>query len=262
MTDSPAGSAESLTANLSAGESYTLAVLPVAGAQSAYALNVDADVEAEVPDIVNGVTIGDAGAATTPYSAATDASGVIAISGSTGFGSDRSDAFEFAAPGTGPVTLNVSGVEAGETLTVPLLDDTGSTVDASVSGTATVDGLLLESSLFAGERYTVEVAAVNGPSEYALTITGTVNSPINDTVAGVDIGDAGDSIDLAFATDLDLSGDVSIQGAAGIAGDGADFYRFTAPGSGSLQVDLSGLGDDLNLLLLDAGWRHCRLLRQ
>ena len=246
----PGASGESISANLVAGEDYLLSVQPVGAVRSAYSLTLDADQRTGIEDIVNGTVIGDAGPASSPYGAETDAAGAIAISGSTGFGDDAGDAFRFTAPGTGPVVLTIAGIDPSATLGLNLVDEAGRGAD--VSGTASAAGLQLESSLLAGELYTVEVAALSGASDYTLAIAGTVNTGDPDIVGGTTIGDAGDSAATGYPTPLDRLGDVAITGSTGFDSDAADHYSISIPGDGIVQVDLSGLADDLDLELLNA----------
>ena len=68
-----------------------------------------------------------------------------------------------------------------------------------------------------------------------------------DAVNGIDISDAGNTRDNAYF----LEGGGLITGSTGFGDDNGDYFRFIAPASGAVTVELSDLDDDLDDLTME-----------
>ncbi|MBL4783437.1 MAG: DUF4214 domain-containing protein [Porticoccaceae bacterium] len=75
---------------------------------------------------------------------------------------------------------------------------------------------------------------------------------MSDLINGIDIGDAGDFRERASVLSLINNDSASISGSIGLGFDQSDYYRFTAPESGSANFTLRGLSADADLLLYDS----------
>jgi len=73
----------------------------------------------------------------------------------------------------------------------------------------------------------------------------------DDVIDGITVPEAGDTGPTSAIIPSPAFGAVVITGSAGFGDDLGDRYRFVADASGSASFDLSGLGENLNLALLD-----------
>ncbi|MBM9521273.1 pre-peptidase C-terminal domain-containing protein, partial [Desulforhopalus vacuolatus] len=239
-SSSDGSSSESVSYNLTSGETYYVKVDPYGNNTSDYNLSINT--VAAVNDIVNGTTIsgGDAGNSRTGATAVSlDSNGDTSITGYAG----ENDFYTFVAQSPGTATINLTGLSSD--IDLKLLSSTGSTLKSSSS-----DGSSSESvsyNLISGETYYVKVDPFGAStSDYNLSInSGNIDIINGTTVSG---SDAGDSRTGAAAVSLDSNGDASITGYAGEN----DFYTFVAQHPGTATIDLTGLSSDIDLRLLNS----------
>ncbi|MBM9521245.1 DUF4347 domain-containing protein, partial [Desulforhopalus vacuolatus] len=223
-------SSESVSYNLTSGETYYVNVDPDGTSTSDYNLSINT-VAAVTPvpstnnDIINGeiVSGGDAGDSRTGAAAVSlDSNGDASITGYAG----ENDFYTFVAQHPGTATIDLTGLSSD--IDLRLLSSSGSRLDSSSSHSSYSGGSSSESisyNLTSGEIYYVKVDPYkSNTSDYNLSIN-TV-AAVNDIVNGTTIsgGDAGNSRTGATAVSLDSNGDTSITGYAGEN----DFYTFVA----------------------------------
>ncbi|MBM9521151.1 pre-peptidase C-terminal domain-containing protein, partial [Desulforhopalus vacuolatus] len=233
-------SSESISYNLTSGETYYVKVDPFGNNNSDYNLSINT--VAAVNDIVNGTTIsgGDAGNSRTGATAVSlDSNGDASI---TGYAGDN-DFYTFVAQNPGTATINLTGLSSD--IDLRLLNSSGSRLDSSSSSGSSNESVSY--NLISGETYYVKVDPFGiNTSDYNLSInSGNIDIINGTTVSG---GDAGDSRTGATAVSLDSNGDASITGYAGEN----DFYTFVAQHSGTATIDLTGLSSDIDLRLLSS----------
>ena len=213
---------ESFNVNVNAGRSYLVEVIPFVDAGSDYRLQIDAS--AELVDADNE-----------PFGE-TRIELVDSISQSVGFGDDIADYFRLTASETGTLIIELSDLQAD--IDLFLLDSAGSVLASSVLESNRDERIF--QNVRAGEVYYISVQPFDGASDYRLSTRLTTEGA----------GDQDDNNSAATATVITIPATAS--GTIGIQGDDADYFRFVAPTSGTINVSLSGMSADADLLLLDS----------
>lgn len=242
-------SAETLQLAVTQGQTYFVRISPEGTAQSVYTLSLNLPIDLGGNDTVNGTDIGDASNQRSEASAVSlDEQGDANVIGYAGFASDDGDFFSITAPASGLTSITLS--ELSQNLDLLLYDHQGSLLTQSSQTDAQSETILF--SLSENQTYFVQVSALgNAQSSYTLNLDLPVYLGGNDLVGGADIGDAGNSLPSARLITLDELGDAQVSGYAGFDNDSADYFRFVAPASGTASLNLSGLKQDLDLVLLD-----------
>lgn len=164
---------------------------------------------------------------------------------------DPQDLYRVELASAGDVHIALSWASSSDDVNLVLLDATATPIAQSTgSGTVTES---IATALAAGTYYVQVVAAVSAQSiDYSLDVTLPVavvqfsDGPANDAM-----GDLPVVGQLSAATMLTLS-----DGSVTQDSDNVDYYRVHAANSGTMQVTLSGLTDDANLVLLDADGKY------
>jgi len=202
-------------------------------------------------ELVNGVLVGDLPGVGDAYFTAEAGLQSITVEGALddGFDDDDAVAFTLGTEGTLTLTLTVAEDDAGVGISV-----TGQGTGFPVASFSAAPGT---TSIFSvpvafRDALVVELEAQSGATDYELLIDlpGIVGRP--EVINGVDWLDAGNTLLKATALWLDGSGDARISGGTGDRDDEADYFTITAPESGQASFSLTGLADDLDLLLLNA----------
>lgn len=163
--------AEQMTFDVVAGQSYYLCAIPDGFAESNYEISVNLPEAFIYSDSVNGVMVpgGDAGQTEETAGVLT---GSASIMGSTGFGDDVFDAYQFTAEVTGYASFEMSELEADldlylfdSALNLVAVSDNPGVDDESIS--AFVDSgetyYLLAFDLWNESNYQIEVSLPSGP---------------------------------------------------------------------------------------------------
>lgn len=181
------------------------------------------------------------------FNFATDIEDITSIDGSAGFGFDSGDYFHFTAVEDGIYHAELT-TPNGE-LYVELRDTWGELLATTVyeSGSA-ID--IISGELLAGDDfYWVVHPYANEASRYSVTTW-------LETYVGIDeylqdtyyLGDAADNFnDASYIAELNTW----ISGSTGFAWDDGDYFYFYPEKTGYLEIELSGLDEDLDLALYD-----------
>ena len=223
---------ETIEISTTAGQRYTLAVIPFEGASSDYILTIDSatvvepepepEPEPDASDVLFGDTL-----LSLPGS----------ISQSVGGAADPEDYYQLTVASDGVLVAELFGLSKDIDL---YLFAANGEIEAS-SLTLGTGAEILQYNVSAGEVYYLNVYPfdLSGPSSY--TLTARVEMATGSAV------DNNNSIDSATVID----GSAQVSGSVGSFADSVDYYRFTATQSGTLTAELSGLSDDLDLQLRD-----------
>ena len=233
-------STQTVSAIVSAGESYLVRLDPEGIAESEYNVVFTFD-EAPGDGGFDESWIGDAGndrlSATTVYLPA-------AVTGSVGGATDTDDYYAVVPWASGAMTASLSGLSAD--LDLRLYSGSGTLLRSSEAGSTSDESIQYD--VIGGVTYYVRIdPSGQAVSDYRLdlALTGT-GSP--DLVDRGSIGDAGGS--RAEAAPLTTSS--SVSGSVGFGADDLDYYKFTAGSDGSVSVVLDGMSADLDLRLVSS----------
>jgi len=249
---------ESITYQVSAGATYFLVVSPWEDAESHYTLTVEGPTGTSgggsgggatgADDVINGIPV--------PGGDVVDDAPVIGfggpgggvVTGSTGFGTDESDFFRLVPGTSGQISVYLSGLS--DDLDVVLGDVNGEVLTSSIQDGTTGESFTYE--VAAGQTYFLLVSPwIDAESDYSLTVEESAGGPgVNEVINGITVagGDAGDN---APAIDYDRPEGGMVTGSTGFGADQSDLFSIVPAASGDLSVFLTGLSDDLDLLLTD-----------
>ncbi|MFT5692738.1 MAG: hypothetical protein ACI92E_002074 [Oceanicoccus sp.] len=178
---------------------------------------------------------------------ATDIEDLTTIDGSAGFGSDSGDYFHFTASEDG--TYYTELVTPNGELYVELRDTWGDLLTTTVNESdSEID--ILSGELLAGEDfYLVVKPYADEASNYSVTTWlepyGASEEYLQDSYY---LGDAANYLDGAsYIAELNTW----ISGSVGFDWDDADYFYFQPEHTGYLEIELSGLNEDLDLALYD-----------
>ncbi|MCB1670276.1 MAG: pre-peptidase C-terminal domain-containing protein [Gammaproteobacteria bacterium] len=246
---------ESFTYGVTAGETYLLWVSPWEDAESEYTLTIaGSGDEPGVNDVINGITVpgGDAGDIAPEISYSGPEGGIV--TGSTGFGADQSDTFRIVTDTSGDLSFFLNGLS--DDLDLVLTDSLGESLATSFNiGTASES---ITYPVTAGESYLLWVSPWEGAaSAYTLNVEGPTGASGGGSTAAVDVingvavpgGDVG-----VNAPEIQYGGSEAgiVTGSTGFGADESDLFRVVPTNSGELSILLTGLSDDLDLVLGDA----------
>jgi len=240
---------DSVTADLVAGNHYYIEVDAFNGG-STYDLTVHLQDEIG-SDYVNSVYIGDAGDTTAAATTAGfNSNHAIAIQGNASASWDEYDYYLINPNVSGTYEIALTGMSADLDLTV--FDSAVSSLDSSSNGGSADDSITIY--LNAGQYYYLEVDPFStNESSYSLAV-----NPISldtnygyDYVNSVYIGDAGGDITTAAVAGFTSNNTISVYGHADATFDVDDYYLINPNATGTYQVLLSGLTEDLDLTVYD-----------
>ena len=136
-----------------------------------------------------------------------------------------------------------------------LMNSSGTQIDSDDDSGGNLNSQIVYTPTSSGTSYLVSDSLGNNDiGSYQLSIsTGSTPTPTtsDDYINGIIVsgGDAGDSTSTAASVNLDSNGDASITGS--VSGDN-DCYQFTASGTGTATIDLTGLTDRVYMRLYDS----------
>lgn len=150
-------SSEYISYNISGGQNYYLSVYPYENNQSNYSLYIDLPEEnISVVDSVGN-----------NQSSSTLINGDVRYSEAIGYGNDNYDYFEFIAPTTGVVDINLSGLSSD--IDLELYNNSGTKVDQSTRGGSSSENISME--VVGGETYYIGITPWNNnQSNYIIEV--------------------------------------------------------------------------------------------
>lgn len=238
---------------LSAGEFYSVVVDPYGDAESPYILTIETPEIAgsnDYTDEASGnppIPGGDAGNTNGSAALIDLVDSQVAVNGSVGFDEDVQDWYSFSVPAAaGLLSVRLTGLN--DDVSMVLYGSDNVEVWRSAASSADQAGNV---DVTSGEVYRLLVDPGNSSASYynlAIEASELPTVVVPDTVNGTPVvgGDAGNTPTSAAGVPDGVTGDVQIVGFTGSPDDRGDYYSFTSPLSGEVEIvlsDFTGLFD-------------------